>query len=264
MRIALASPRIATSIEDGLARMDRLLGEAAAQGARIACFPEAYLPGLRGLDFEVCPFDAGQQARVRAAAAELARRHGVATILGTEDLSESGRRVAAVVFDARGTCLGLQAKCQLDPSEDPHYVPGTARRMFAVEGLRFGIAICHEGWRYPETVRWAATRGAQVVFHPQHTGSDLAGPKLTRFGASTSPYYEHAMTMRSRENTIWFASVNYALRYPESATCVIDPDGELDAQLPYGEEGVLVRDLDLGRATGLLARRYAPERYREG
>jgi hypothetical protein len=26
----------------------------------------------------------------------------------------------------------------------------------------FGVAICHEGWRYPETVRWAARRGAQV------------------------------------------------------------------------------------------------------
>ncbi len=26
--------------------------------------------------------------------------------------------------------------------------------------------ICHEGWRYPETVRWAARHGAHAVFHP--------------------------------------------------------------------------------------------------
>lgn len=263
MRIALASPRIATSVDDGLARLDRLLGEAAAQGARIACFPEAYLPGLRGLDFEVCAFDPREQARVRATAAELARRHRVATILGTEDLSDSGRRIAAVVFDAQGTCLGMQTKCQIDPSEDAHYVPGTARRMFEIEGLRFGIAICHEGWRYPETVRWAAVRGAQVVFHPQHTGSDVAAPTPARFCDADGPYYEKAMTMRARENTIWFASVNYGLRFQESATCVVAPDGELDAQLPYGSDGVLVRDLDLERATGLLARRFAPERYVE-
>ena len=38
--------------------------------------------------------------------------------------------------------------------------------------MKFGVAICHEGWRYPETVRWAASRGARIVFHPQHTGSD--------------------------------------------------------------------------------------------
>jgi hypothetical protein len=33
------------------------------------------------------------------------------------------------------------------------------------------------------------------------------------------------------------------------------------AHLPYGDEGVLVVDLDLEKATGLLARRFAPERY---
>ena len=69
--------------------------------------------------------------------------------------------------------------------------------------------------------------------------------------------------MRSKENTIYFASVNYALPFQESATCVIDPEGECQAYLPYGEEGVLVEEIDLDAATGLLAMRYAPERYPE-
>jgi hypothetical protein len=81
------------------------------------------------------------------------------------------------------------------------------------------------------------------------------------WGAADSPYYEKAMMMRSIENTIYFASVNYALRYPESATSLIAPSGECRAFLPYGEEGVLVQEIDAGRATGELARRYAPERY---
>jgi hypothetical protein len=33
--------------------------------------------------------------------------------------------------------------------------------------------------------------------------------------------------------------------------------------LPYGEAGVLVQPIDTERATGLLALRYAPERYQE-
>jgi predicted amidohydrolase len=69
------------------------------------------------------------------------------------------------------------------------------------------------------------------------------------------------MACRGLENTIYFASVNYALRYPESATALIDPSGACQAHLPYGEEGVLVADLDLAAATGLLAARYAPGRY---
>jgi len=39
--------------------------------------------------------------------------------------------------------------------------------------------------------------------------------------------------------------------------------GECLAHLPYGQEGVLVQDIDTEAATGLLASRYAPERYQE-
>jgi hypothetical protein len=63
------------------------------------------------------------------------------------------------------------------------------------------------------------------------------------------------MMMRSIENTIYFASVNYALRFQESATCVIGPSGECQGYLPYGREGVLVHDIKLDEATGLLAAR---------
>lgn len=90
-----------------------------------------------------------------------------------------------------------------------------------------------------------------------------AGVRLTHWGAADGPYYEQAMLMRSRENTIYFASVNYALRYQESATCLIAPSGECQAYLPYGQEGVLVQKIDVEEATGLLATRYAPERYQE-
>jgi predicted amidohydrolase len=263
MIIGLASPRVATSLDDGLERIGRLLAEASARDARIVCFPEAYLPGLRGQDFEVVPFEREDQDRVLEAVTALARRHAVATILGMERLTDGGRQIVAVVIDTLGRIQGYQTKNQLDPSEDKFYVPGDTRRLFEMDGVKFGVAICHEGWRYPETVRWAATRGARIVFHPQHTGNEQAGIRLTRWGQPDAPYYEQAMLMRSRENTIYFASVNYALRYQESATSLIGPTGECQAYLPYGQEGVLVRALDLEEATGLLATRYAPERYRE-
>jgi hypothetical protein len=112
-------------------------------------------------------------------------------------------------------------------------------------------------------VRWAAVRGAKIVFHPQLTGSNQDGVRLTQWGAADGPYYEKAMMMRSRENTIYFASVNYALRFQESATSLIAPSGLCQAYLPYGQEGVLVQAIDVEEATGLLAARYAPERYQE-
>ncbi len=263
MIIALASPRIATTLDDGLERVRRLMLEASAQGAQILCFPEAYLPGLRGQDFEVPPFDQAQQEYALKAVSQWARSFALATILGMERVTPAGRQICAFVIDAQGRLLGIQTKNQLDPSEDRFYVPGSTRQVFEVAGVRFGVAICHEGWRYPETVRWAAVRGAKIVFHPHHAGSDRAGVALTQWGAAGAPYYEQAMVMRSRENTVYFASVNYAMRFQESATSLIDPSGRCQAYLPYGQEGVLVAAMDVEKATGLLASRYAPERQRE-
>ncbi len=264
MIVALASPRVAPTFEEGLEKVEWLVSEASARGADVVCFPEAYLPGLRGQDFEVAPFERDDQERALKAAADWARRHAVAVILGVERISDAGRQIAAYVIDARGEVLGFQTKNQLDPSEDALYVPGTTRRVFEVAGVKLGIAICHEGWRYPETVRWAAVRGARIVFHPQLTGSDRDGALPTAWGAPSGPYYEKAMIVRALENTIYFASVNYALLFPESATSLIDPSGRCQAYLPYGQGGLLVQTIDVEKATGLLARRYAPERYREG
>jgi predicted amidohydrolase len=263
MIIALASPGVASTLDEGLEKIKRLLSEASARGAEIVCFPEAYLPGLRGQDFAVWPFDRTQQERALEAVAQWARTHSVATILGMERLTEAGRQIAAFVIDAGGQVQGYQTKNQLAPTEDPFYVPGNTRRLFEVNGIKFGVAICHEGWRYPETVRWAAVRGAKIVFHPHHTGSDHEGVRPTQWGAPGGAYYEKAMVMRSIENTIYFASVNYALRFQESATSLIHPSGHCQAHLPYGQEGVLVQPINVEEATGLLAYRYAPERYRE-
>ena len=263
MIIALASPRVARTLDEGLEKIDRLLSEASAQGAEIVCFPEAYLPGLRGQDFDVFAFDQPEHDRALRAVAALAKKHSIAAIMGMERITESGRQIVAHVVDRDGNDLGYQTKNQLDPSEDRFYVPGDTRRIFEINGLKFGVVICHEGWRYPETVRWAAIRGAKIVFHPQQAGSEQDGVRLTEWGAASSPYYEKAMMMRSRENTIYFASVNYALRFQEAATTLIAPSGECQAYLPYGEEGVLVQEIDVEEATGLLASRYAPDRYNE-
>lgn len=263
MKIALASPRVAATVDEALERVRGAIGEAAARGAAVVCFPEAYLPGLRGLDFPVAPFGRAEQERALATVSGWAREHGIAVVLGMEWIADDGRRIASAVVGADGALQGVQTKTQLDPSEEPHYVHGGGRRIFEAGGVKFGVAICHEAFRYPETVRWAAVRGARIVFHPHCTGSDRAGPELSRWCSPDAPYYEKAMTCRALENGIFFASANYAFRYPESATAIVGPGGELVARLPYGQEGVLVHDIDVGAATGLLASRYAPERYHD-
>ena len=185
MIIALASPRVASSLDDGLDKIKRFLSEASAQGAEIVCFPEAYLPGLRGQDFDVLPFDQTEQERVLEAVAQWARTYAVATILGHGKAHGGGPADCRLCHRRLGPDPGI-------PNQEPDSTrpkirsmcPEIPGRLFEINGVKFGVAICHEGWRYPETVRWAAVRGAKIVFHPQHTGSDREGVRLTQWGAA--------------------------------------------------------------------------------
>lgn len=261
LRIGLATPRNLPSVEDRLQTVDRFLEDASAKDVAIVCFPEAYIPGLRGMDFPVPPPD---QRRQQAALEEVrasAERHRVAVVLGMEWETATGLHNVAFVISRDGVVEGYQAKNQIPPQEEPFYVPDGRRRLFEVDRVPFGITICHEGWRYPESVRWSAARGAKVVFHPHLTGSDSTGVAISRWGDPGSPYYEKAMIARSVENSVYFASVNCAMRFQESATSLIGPDGECIAHAPYGEEHLLVHDLDLSRATGFYARRFDAALY---
>jgi predicted amidohydrolase len=261
LRIGLAAARNAPTVEERLQTANRFLEEAAAQGVAIVCFPETYIPGLRGMDFDVPPPDQSRQELALEAVREAAAQHGVAVIMGMEWESEVGLHNVAIVISRDGVVQGYQAKNQIPPEEEPFYVADGKRRLFEIDRVPFGITICHEGWRYPEATRWAAVRGAPIVFHPQMTGSDKTGVSIHRWGDPDSPYYEKALLMRSIENTIYFASVNYALQYQDSATSVIAPWGACMAHVPYGEEQLLICDIDLNDATGSCANRFNPAFY---
>lgn len=52
--------------------------------------------------------------------------------------------------------------------------------------------------------------------------------------------------------------MNYASPGSPTTSAVIRPDGTVLAYQPYGAAGLLLADLDLGLATGLLAARLVP------
>lgn len=261
IRIGLAPLRQPVSVLHGVEKIDAVLAKCAAVQVAIVCFPEAYLPGLRGASFDLPPVDQAAMEEALSRLRAACRAHGVAAIVGLEWVSELGLENRAVVISAAGRALGHQTKNQITPGgESRNYVPDGKRRIFRTGGAVFGITICHEGWRYPETVRWPAVRGARIVFQPQVTGSDKSGNVLTTWGES---FYEKAMQCRAGENGIYFASVNQAMRYQNSATSLIDPQGNLLAHVPYGQEDLLIADLDLSEATRFYAKRYNPDWYPE-
>ena len=261
MKIALASPLFPRSIDNGLTQLEELAKDAAAQYAEIICFPESYIPGYPAEEFTV---EKSTKENMQAAlhqACDIAKKYSTAIIIPMDWYEEEKFLNVAYVISADGKPMGYQSKNQLDPTEDVIWDAGTKRQLFEVNGIKFGITICHEGFRYPESVRWAARNGAAIVFHPHFTGSNVSGPTLSEWGNKNNPYYEKAMMMRAMENTIYFASVNYATKFQESASSVIAPDGTCIVHQTYGEAGVVVADIDNSLATGRLAKRFKPELY---
>ena len=255
VRIALANvPFPATPGQSVTLAVDAI-DQARAAGADIVCFPECFVPGYRGLGRHVAPPDAGFLDRAWTTIAVAAGRARVAVVLGTERMVKEQVRISALVISRDGSIVGFQDKVQLDPSEDPVYSAGVDRRVFTVGALTFGVAICHEGWRYPETVRWAARRGAQVVFHPHFHEAEPGGYRPVTFADPANTFHEKAVLCRAAENTCYVATVNCASEGSPTTSAVARPDGTVLAFQPYGEEGVLVADLDLAAATGLLAAR---------
>ncbi|WP_299288097.1 carbon-nitrogen hydrolase family protein [uncultured Mucilaginibacter sp.] len=262
MKIAVASPPIPKSLKDGLFWLEELASDAASQEAEIICFPESYLPGYPGMPY---PKEDREKEPLKEAlqqACRIASTQKIAIILPMDWYEDELLLNVAQVISAEGKALGYQTKNQLDPTEDEIWTAGKTRQLFEIKGLKFGITICHEGFRYPESVRWAAQNSAHIVFHPHFSGSDEEGTVLTQFFNPDNPYYEKAMMMRALENTIYFASSNYASKYAESASAVFAPDGKCVVNEAYGRTGVIVADLDLNLATGFLAKRFKNKLYK--
>ncbi len=254
-RIALANLRFPATPEASSALAVQAIEQASSGQARIVCFPECFVPGYRGIGKAVPTPDAVFLERAWCVIASAAAKANIAVVLGTERIVDGASTATALVIDADGSLSGFQDKVQIDPSEEGTYTPGSGRHVFQAGPLTFGIAICHEGWRYPETVRWAARRGAHVVFHPHFHEAEPGSYRPTTFADPANTFHEKAILCRAAENTCYFASVNYASVGSPTTSAVARPDGTLLCYQPYGEEGLLFADIDLTAATGLLAAR---------
>jgi predicted amidohydrolase len=256
VRIALANVREPRSADESVHLATSAIDEAGRRGALVVCFPECVIPGYRWPDRTMAPPNAAFLERAWTDVANAARDARITVILGTERVTARGLQISACVFNPDGTIAGWQDKGQLDPDEEAFYPSfGTERRIFIAGPLTFGIVICHEGWRYPETVRWAARRGAQVVFHPHAHVAEPGSYRPTTFADPANTFHEKAVLCRAAENTIYFASVNCASEGSGTTSAIARPDGTLLSYQPYGQAGLLVADLDLSAATGLLAAR---------
>jgi predicted amidohydrolase len=260
-RIALANLRYPSTRDESVALAEEAIRGAAAEGAELVAFPECYVPGYRVPGTPQAPPDVAFLERAWSTLRAACARAKIVGVIGTERVVEGQPRITVLVVRADGTVAGFQDKVQLDPTEEGFYAPGAGRHLFEAGSLRFSVAICHEGFRYPETVRWAALRGAALVLHPHYSWAEPGGHAPTAFADPANTFHEKAVLCRAAENTCYVATINMAGAGSPTTSAVVNPDGTLLTYQPYGKHGLLVADLDLDAATRLLAARCRREEY---
>lgn len=255
MRIALANIRHPATPEESITLLSEAISAAGAERADVICFPECFSPGYRGMGKRIPPPDASFLDRAWTTTAAAAASANIAVILGTERIAGDRLIATALVVGPDGSTAGFQDKVQIDPSEEGTYSPGEGRRVFQAGDVTFGVVICHEGWRYPETVRDVVRQGAQVVFHPHLHEAEPGSYRPAAFADPANTFHEKAALCRAAENTCFFATVNCASEGSPTTSAIIAPDGTVLAWQPYGKDGLLLADIDISQATRLLAMR---------
>ena len=247
-RIALANIRFPATPEESITLAVQAIDQASIKGVRIICFPECFIPGYR-VGKPVPPPNPEFLERAWSVIGEAAAKANLTVVLGTERFVDGALVATALVIHQDGSIAGFQDKVQIDPSEEGTYTPGSGRRVFQAGPLTFGAAICHEGWRYPETVRWAVRHGAHAVFHPHFHEAEPGSYRPAAFADPANTFHEKAALCRAA------ASVNFASPGSPTTSAIVRPDGTLLSYQPYGEEGLLIADIDITTATGLFAAR---------
>ena len=93
------------------------------------------------------------------------------------------------------------------------------------------------------------------MFHPHFHEAEPDSYRPAALADPANTFHEKAALCRAAENTWYFATVNCASLGSPTTSAIVSPDGTLLSYQRYGEEGLLIADIDITKATGLFAAR---------
>jgi len=202
-----------------VASAERLVRDAAARGAKIACLPELFSTMYFCVETKPEYFEWAESVPgpTTERMGSLARELGIVVIAPVFERAPDGRYFnAAAVLGPDGRCLGkyrkssipfMDASQSVEPrgNEKYYFTPGDLGfRCFDTRYARIAPLVCWDQW-YPEGARLAALGGAQILFYPTAIGfheSD-ASEAVHQHNAWETIQRSHAIA-----NGVFVASVN--------------------------------------------------------
>jgi len=184
-------------VDRNLAAIEDRLKETAANGARLAIFPECAITGycFENLD-EVRPFAQSIPGPATDRISSLCAELNVYAVFGMIEVDGDSVFNSAVLTGPHGV-IGSYRKVHLPfLGVDMHVAYGD--RPFAVHdagGIRVGMNICYDS-AFPEATRTLALLGADVIALP------------TNWPPGAECVAAHVLNTRAMENSVYFAAAN--------------------------------------------------------
>ena len=252
--VAAVQTRFTDELEADIGRVVTLIEEAAARGAKVILPPELFQGHYFCRREDEAYFERAYPMESHPAVLamqELARKRNV--VIPTSYFENDGQHYynSMAMVDADGTILGNYRKSHIPDGpgyeEKFYFRPGnTGFRVWDTEYGRLGVGICWDQW-FPEAARAMVLEGAEVLLYPTTIGSEPEDA-----GLDTRRLWQRAMTGHAVSNLVPVVAANRTGTedgqsfYGHSFVC--DHFGDILAELPEGQEGVIVQELDFAEA----------------
>lgn len=250
--MAAVSAEFGRDLDADFGTVERLIGQARAEGVGLLALPEACLGGyLLSLDATdagdpgppALAVDGPEIARLVALAGELV------VVAGYCEADGDARYNSVVCVSGDGV-LGNHRKVHQPLSEDASYASGDRFHAFDTPVGRIGMMICYDK-AFPESARALALDGAQIGVCVSAWPGARTNPSADLAQDRWKRRFDLFDRARALENQIAWLSANQAgrfgsLRFVGSAK-VVDPGGEIIADTGVGA-GMAVAELDVAAA----------------
>ncbi len=251
--IALLQSGTFSSKQESLTHHERLIREAAANGAQIVVTQELFLTPYFCTVEDTALFDLADPmpGPITDALGLLAQELGIVLVASLFEHRGPGLyHNTAAIFDADGTLMGMYRKNHIpqDPGfeEKFYFTPGD--QGYPVWDTKFGklgVLICWDQW-YPEAARLMALAGAQLLIYPTAIGW-LAAEKA-ELGQAQHCAWETVQRGHAVANGCFVAAVNRSGTHDGTEfwgqSFIVNPYGEITAKASVSSEEILYHDLD--------------------
>ena len=254
VKIAAVQMAMLENQNSNIAKAEKMVREAAAEGAQIILLPELFEGLYFCKDMDEKYFSWAKELHNHPLIKQfrtLAKSLEVVLPISYFEKSGADYYNALVVIDADGTVLENYRKTHIPDGpgyeEKFYFKPGdTGFKVWETKYAKIGVGICWDQW-FPESARAMALMGAELIFYPTAIGSE---PEIN---VDSSEHWKRVQQGHAAANTIPVIAAN-RVGVEEGESCTLtfyghsfmtDYTGAIVAEAKRDEEMLIFTEYDL-------------------